>query len=93
MLFPFAELVGHQRQQRTHRDMLIGSAGFKLNGTANASGQHHHAHDAFGIYAALAFGHPDLTGKTACKFGKFGRRPCVQAQLIADVGADLDHGF
>ena len=50
-------------------------------------------HDALGINAPLVAAHEHFTGKAAGQFGEFGRGAGVQAQLIADVGGGLDHGW
>ncbi len=58
---------------------------------SNACGQHHHAHDALGIDAALAFGNPNFTWKTTRQLGQLGRSSGMQAQLIADGRRSLGH--
>ena len=85
-------LVVHQRQQGVHGFLLLRTAGFQLDGGTQPGGQHHDAHDALGVDAALAAAHPDVAGKAACQLGELGRGPGVQAQLIADGRTGLDHG-
>ena len=87
------KFVIDESQQCIHRHLLIRAIGFDDNSAANTSGQHHHAHDAFGVDAALALAHPDLARKAAGEFGQFRGGPGVQAQFIADVRAVLDHVF
>ena len=58
---------------------------------ADAGGQHHHAHDALGIDAAVAAREPDLAGIAARELGELGRGARMQAQLIADGHGCLDH--
>jgi hypothetical protein len=53
----------------------LGSITVCVNGdlTANTRGQHHHAHDAFGIDSALTFGNPNFTREATGQLGQFGR--------------------
>ena len=86
-LFAFAKLVVDQGQSRRQGLFLALAHGLDHHLAAQTSGQHHHAHDAFGIDASLAFAHPDFARKAARQFGQFGRSAGVQPQFIAD-----DHG-
>jgi hypothetical protein len=63
-----------------------------LDHGAHAGGQHHHAHDALGVDAAVAR-LMNIAGKTAGQLGELGRRAGVQAQLIADGRGGLDHAI
>ena len=71
-LFAFTKLVIDQGQQSVHGFMFALALGFHLDLRANAGGQHHDAHDAFGVDATLALADPHLTGKTASELGEFG---------------------
>ena len=92
-LFAFAKLVVYQGQQRVHGLLLLRAIGLHLDLRTQACGQHHHAHDALGVDAALALAHPDLAGIAARKLGELGRGTGVQTQLVADGDAVLDHGW
>jgi hypothetical protein len=78
-LFAFAEFVSYQRQQGSHGWLFLFAIRFNFNFTANASGQHHDAHDAFCIDASLAFAEPHLAWKSTSDFGQFGRSPGMKA--------------
>ena len=71
-LFAFAEFVRQQGQQCVHGLRFLIAIRFNFNFTANASSQHHDAHDAFCIHASLAFADPHLAWKGAGDFGQFG---------------------
>jgi hypothetical protein len=91
-LLPLAELVVDQRNNPIHRRLLVAALGFDLDFAAHARGQHHHAHDAFGVNSPAVAAHEDLALKAAGQLGELGRSPRMQAQLIADADVGLDHG-
>ena len=90
-LLALTELVVDQGYQGLAGIFFTSAIAFDLYRGPQASRQHHHPHDAFGIHAAIITAHMDLAGKTAGQLGQFGRCTCVQAQLIADGDGGLDH--
>ena len=86
-----AKLVRNQRQDGIRRLILALAAGVDDDFAAYACRQHHHAHDAFGVDAALATLHPDFASERSGKLRQFGRRPCMEAKFVDDFGFDSGH--
>ena len=90
-LLTFAEPVVVQRNDGTESLRFIRTVGLDLDLTAEACGQHHHAHDALGIDAAPISAHVYVANESPSQLGQLGRRAGVQAQLIADFDGGLLH--
>ena len=90
-LLDFAKLVIEQILQGVHRCLLLVTICFKRDFAADTCSQHHHAHDAFCVDATIALADPNVTGKSASRFGELGRGTGMQAQFIADGDVFGDH--
>src|SRR4051794_21801262 len=63
--FAFPELVVDQGDDGVERFLLLVALGLDAHFTAQARGQHHDAHDALAVDAAVALGDPDVAGVAA----------------------------
>src|SRR5712672_1769772 len=50
-LLAFFEIIGDKPGERQHGFLLIGTVGLDTDGRAFCRGQHHYAHDTFGVNA------------------------------------------
>jgi hypothetical protein len=68
-LLAFAKFVADQIQQGLQGFLCAVTLSIEFYGAAYPGGQHHDAHDGFGIHSALSFGNEDFAGVAARQFG------------------------
>src|SRR5271154_3016817 len=86
-----AEVVSDQGDNCVQRFALVGAVGLEHDPAAFARSEHHHPHDALGVYLAPITGERDLALIMARQLGELGRRPGVKAQLVDDLNFLLTH--
>jgi hypothetical protein len=69
-LLAFAKFVANQIQQSLQGFLCAVTLSIDLYGASYPCGEHHDAHDGFGIHSALAFGYEDFAGVAARQFGQ-----------------------
>src|SRR5690606_22938736 len=89
--FRFAEAAVDEVDQRIHGFLLALAAGFQGDRAAVAGGQHHDAHDAFGIDAAFVALYPDVTRKLAGGLRQACRGAGMQPELVDDLYLSFNH--
>jgi hypothetical protein len=90
-LLAFAEAIGDESMQSCHRRLFIGTLGFDRDRGAFGRREHHHAHNAFRVYASTITLDPDVAFKLAGELRQLGRRSRVQAELVDDFSFPLQH--
>jgi hypothetical protein len=62
-----------------------------MSAASAASGEHHHAHDAFRVDAPAAAREPDVALEAARHVGELRRGARVQPELVHDLGVRACH--